>query len=330
VALRERAGFGEPEEGWDAPREGRDGWLFLRGDTNDALGQHTGRVVLDREQARRWRRVWRGRARLTRRIGAAHLQLVVPDKEAVYAELYAELLPPGAALALRRPVHRLLELAQRLGIDLVYPLDEMRAEHPAGPMFAKTDSHWTAIGAYVSYLRVCEVLEWRGVRVPVVTEDKFEWEDFEFAGDLGFKFSPPRLSTGVRARVHDPRARLIADNRVRVTGRRLVFESDRHAAPRIVVFGTSSVLRALPFLAETASRLVFVHTTSVVREVLVEERPDVVIVISAERLLVRPPADRGAGEMLAATAAQKTERGVLAPDRDLEEYGIAPLETAGS
>ncbi len=326
LRLRPPAKFVEPEVGWAIPEEGRDGWMFLRGDTNNALGQHTGRVVPDRGWERQWKRLWRRRARLMRDLGAAHVQLAVPDKETIYSDIYAEILPEGMELVPRRPIHRLLELAPRAGIDFIYPLEELRAVRKTWPVYAKTDSHWTAPSAYVAYRRICETLGRRGVRLPVVSEDEFDYEEFEFTGDLGAKFDPPRGGTGIRARVRDRRARLVADNRIRVTGRQLVFESERSEAPRIVVFGTSSVVGAVPFLSESASRLVWLHTAAVVEELLLEERPDVVIVVSAERVLLRPPVDRRAGEMLAEVVAQKVQDGVTAEEGDLQLLGVPPFE----
>jgi hypothetical protein len=319
---RRRARFAELE-GDVTALEGRDGWLFLSGDSNDVLGQHTGRVVPDRAWERHWRRLGRRRARLMRRIGAAHVQVAVPDKEAVYAEK----LPDSVVPVARRPVHRLLELAPRCGIELIYPVEELRAARRLGPVFARTDSHWTGPAAYIAYRLVCDALAARGTRLPALDDEDIDWVEFDLVGDLGVKLDTPRRSAGIRPHVRERRARLLHDNRIRVTGRRLVLESDRPEAPRLVVFGTSYAVAALPFLAESASRLVYLHTTAVVDDLLLEERPDAVLVVSAERGLVRPPVDRGAAEMLAQAAARKEEAGLFAPEDELEPLGMPRLES---
>src|SRR4051812_29033836 len=102
---------------------GRDGWLFLGGDSNDVIGQHTGAVEPDGLWEYRWRRIIAGRARLARGVEAEWIHLVIPDKEAVYAEK----LPAEIATVPRRPVQRLLGIAARMRAPIVYPIDELRA-----------------------------------------------------------------------------------------------------------------------------------------------------------------------------------------------------------
>ena len=295
----------EEPEGAIAPLRGRDGWLFLTGDSNDVLGQHTGAVIPDRRWERRWSRLLRGRARLARRRDLTYGHVIVPDKEAVYADL----LPPEIVPAPRRPVHRLLELGRRAGVEIAYPLDELVAERSWGPIFYPTDTHWTGRGAYVAYRDACQRLAARGVELRVVAEDEIEWVEDTKSGDLGSRLDPSPVGTGFRARLREQRARLIDDNRIYVTGRRLSTERADGEGPSCVIFGTSYAVYTLLFFAESFRRLVFVHTTSVDRETVREERPDVVLAISAERGIRRPPDDRRAHELLAATVERKRREG---------------------
>ena len=162
--------------------------------------------------------------------------MVVPDKEAVYADK----LPPHLVPAPRRPVHRLLEIAEAEGVEIIYPLAELRAGRtPKTPVYTPTDSHWNARGAYIAYRLICEHLRRRGIVLHAVDEQDVSWFENELVGDLGIKFEPPRGGTVALGRIRSPRARLVSDNQIRVTGRRLEFECDRDELPRCVVFGTS-------------------------------------------------------------------------------------------
>jgi hypothetical protein len=317
--VRRKVEFAEPET-TVAPLRGRDGWLFLTGDSNDVIAQHTGAFVPDRRWERRWSRQLRGRARLMRRLGATYVQLVVPDKEAVYADL----LPAEIVPAPRRPVHRLVELAAGAEVELVYPLAQLRAGRRSAPVFHPTDTHWTGRGAYIGYRAACDALGGRSAGLRVVGEDEIEWVDDTRAGDLGSKLDPPLRGTGARARL-DSRARTVDDNLIYVTGRRLVTERPGEHGPSCVIFGTSYAVFTLLFFAETFRRLVFVHSTSVDRETVRAERPDVVMAITAERGLRRPPDDRAAHDLLAEVVERKRRDGQLIDPRKVELHGQVRL-----
>ena len=318
--MRRRKHFEELERNVGAV-EGRDGWLFLSGDSNDVIGQHTGLYEPDREWNRDWSRILRRRRRLMRRLRAEWVCMVVPDKEAVYADK----LPPHLVPAPRRPVHRLLEIAEAEGVEIIYPLAELRAGRtPKTPVYTPTDSHWNARGAYIAYRLICEHLRRRGIVLHAVDEQDVSWFENELVGDLGIKFEPPRGGTVALGRIRSPRARLVSDNQIRVTGRRLEFECDRDELPRCVVFGTSYATWCLPLLAESFRRLSFVHTSSLDRRTLRAERPQVVITMTAERGLRRIPVDRRAAATLAAVEEQKRLDGVLAPPGELDDLGLPP------
>jgi hypothetical protein len=96
----------------------------------------------------------------------------------------------------------------------------------------------------------------------------------------------------LRARVHQVRARLVGDNRVRNHGREAEFACDAAPPGRCVVFGDSWAYAMMPFLAESFRRLVFRHRVNVVDDDLVEtERPDVVLTILTERFCTALPLD---------------------------------------
>jgi hypothetical protein len=77
-----------------------------------------------------------------------------------------------------------------------------------------------------------------------------------------------------------------------------------------VVFGQSSVGYMLIFLKESFRRLVFVHTTTMPREILERERPEVVLSYHAERFLVQVPDDSSALRQISETLRVKREWGI--------------------
>jgi hypothetical protein len=280
---------------------GSDGWLFLTGDSNDVLGQHTGAVRPGRAWRQGWSRLLTRRTDVVRRLGAEWVYLVAPDKESVYAEE----LPQDIELVDRRPVHDFLEVAGERDAAVLYPLAELQAAKSSGLVYFQTDTHWTALGCHVAYRLICDELARRGAELPVLAEDEIEWAETTGHGDLGSKLEPKVTGRGLGARVLTPRARLVSDNRVWGTGRVCTYESDRAGAPNGVIFGTCFASAALCFFKESFRRLVFVHTTSHDERLLSRERPDIVITLTSERGLRLVPEDRGAHRHLAKMAARK-------------------------
>lgn len=298
-------GGAEQASGGATARVGRDGWLFLARDSNDVIGQHTGAVRPGPEWRDGWHAVFADRVALMDRLGVRWAHLISPDKESVYADK----LPPEIVLVKRRPVHELLDVAGETGAPLLYPLAELEAAKPRGPVYHQTDSHWSALGCFVAYRLVCERLAREGAAIALVEEDELEWSRVVQAGDLGSKLDPAVAGEGIEARPRRRRSRRVSDNRVRGAGRTIVFEAKRPGTASCVLFGTSYAAAALFLFRESFSRLVYVNTTMVDRLVLDEHRPDVVIVLTSERGLIRVPPDGNAHERLGRAIERKRAAG---------------------
>jgi alginate O-acetyltransferase complex protein AlgJ len=280
---------------------GKQGWLYLRDDSNDIVGQHTGRVKMDEEQKAGWRQVLEGRIATSAGLGIPWSCAVVPDKESVYPEYLPDSIRPSG----HRPVHEFLEIAEMVGAPVVYALDRMLAAKEEREVYSRTDTHWNYRGAYVAYRMLCEDLLERGVGLELVEESDLEWVEATFDGDLGRKVRPEPL-TGpiIRARFKQPRGRLLFDNGVHNHGRVMWLEQER-PGPSCVLFGESFCDFLVPFLQQTFRRLVFVHTSMFVAGVLERERPDAVLSLPLERFLLRVPNDADAFVELEATARRK-------------------------
>jgi GT2 family glycosyltransferase len=312
------AGFGgspgvDDGPGWlcsfDSPDRGRvvsgrDGWLFLQEDRNDALGQHTGRVRFSPQDQESLATLLRERRAVAESHGCIWITAVVPDKEAVYAEF----LPSEVAPVARRPVHDFLEIARAEGAQAIYLLDDLLAAKAQGDLYMKTDTHWNHRGAFVAYRAVCRELSARGLNLEVVDPRSISWIEQPVQGDLGSKLYPeiaegkdvfPRLE----GQVHGV---LVYDNRVRNHGMVLIHEQrDRDDLPTCLVFGESFAPSLVNFLKESFGRVIFVHTSMLVAELIERERPDVVLSVPTERFLISVPDDAEALEMLAQAAREK-------------------------
>lgn len=307
----EESASAEGDAAWaaisDAEREsemvlhGSDGWLFLQRDRNDVLGQHTGSVRLGPDEKARWRRTLAGRVEAGERLGVLWSCLVAPDKESVYREhLPAEVEPVE-----RRPVHEFLEVAEEAGAPVAYALDWLERAKVGPGLYAKTDTHWNYRGSYVAYRAFCDLLSRQGLDLEVVGEERLRWWDEELEGDLGGKVLPePKLGAMTRVEVTDPQARLTFDSGVINHGWVVRFEKSA-GGRTCVLFGESFAYFLLPYLKETFERLVFVHTSMFIPEIVEREHADVVLSLPLERFLIRPPDDEDAFARLQETVARK-------------------------
>jgi hypothetical protein len=280
---------------------GRNGWLFLRADTNDIVGQQTGRVRLGPEGKARWRRTLKARIEATERLEIPWVCLVVPDKESVYPEHLPEAIEPVG----HRPVHEFLGVAAECGAPVAYALDWLEPAKANAELYATTDTHWNYRGAYIAYLALCDLLAKQGVDLDVVEQDRVRWSHVEFEGDLGSKVLPrPLKGRTVHGEVIGSESRLTFDNDVQNHGWVRRFEKPV-GSRTCLLFGESFSYHLLPFLNETFDRVVFVHTSMFIPEVVELEEADVVLSLPLERFLIRVPDERDAFEQLQATAARK-------------------------
>jgi alginate O-acetyltransferase complex protein AlgJ len=280
---------------------GRNGWLFLAGDSNDVLGQHTGRIRPGRVWELRWRLLFAYRKRLVRRIGATWIHCITPDKESVYAEE----LPPEIETVPRRPIHRLLDIAAKMGVRVLFPLEELRAARDQGMVYHQTDSHWTYLGAFIAYERICDELEAQGVPIERVPREAVVFTEISEEGDLGSKLDPPVEGRSTEAALPGARASLVYDSGIHLTGRVGIWERDLPDAATAVLFGTSYSTLSLLFLKETFRRIVFVHGNALDHKLIRRERPDVLITMPAERGVRFVPRDLFAHRRLRRIAARK-------------------------
>jgi hypothetical protein len=285
---------------------GRNGRLFVDNDTNEVVRQHTGELKLSGRQLRDWRVLLENRCAWLERRGTPYFFLVPPNAHSVYPEDLPEDVPSAG----RRPVHQLIEHVDAHSYArIIYPLEELLAAKPNELLYAKTDTHWTALGAWIAYRRLAAEV---GDAVPMHTvreEDLRHWQK-EIPGELGVKVDPPTASTRVWAAVERPLAHLVADNRV--INRGMILETECAEAPdtKCLVLGDSFAIGLHPFLASSFRRLVFVHMPTLDYEVVEQVAPDVVISVLNERFLISIPYDVGAPSTLD-LIRQKTEEGML-------------------
>jgi acetyltransferase AlgX (SGNH hydrolase-like protein) len=271
---------------------GRAGWLFLDNDSNAVVRQHAGERLFAPGSLDLWRRTLDMRESYCRSRRIAYAKMVAPDTHAIYPEYLPESLVPAPV----RPIHQLIEhLQARSGIPLVYPLAELQAAKSRGLVGHQTDSHWSSFGAFVAYRTLMQAL---GVVLPILVEDDVAFSERTGVGDLGTKLFEQAIGAYTHCSFKRPRARLVWSNGVSNRGNIALWESRDASLPVGLLCSDSYGYHLQPFLAESFSRMIAVHSPLMELELIERYRPDVVINVLAERFILVVPDDlRGEGAL---------------------------------
>lgn len=215
---------------------GSEGHLFLCGGSNDNLAMYRGELPLTHDWLERWRALVAERQLDASRLNCATCLLVIPDKLAVYHDLFPQDSMTSEA---SRPILRLLREAE---LPIIYPCGALCDARSQCETYLRTDSHLTAYGNRLIAGLTVEAL---GCPATLLDEIPREEVPYVMSGDLGQHFRPPIVEIN-RQLVAPSASKIVFDNWSEVSsvgghiGIRRVFRRDDARDPRtIVVFGDS-------------------------------------------------------------------------------------------
>jgi hypothetical protein len=213
---------------------GRHGHLFLYGGSNQNLANYLGAVPMASDWHDEWRELIGERLAQAQASRLTPCFLVVPDKLAVYPDLF----PAALASAGQRPIRRLIDDGS---LPLLYPSEQLARARAGGDIYMSTDTHLTLLGNRVLASVTLAALGCTAEPSWEVTESSEQ----VFAGDLGRHFNPPVVELAENAAISS-RAEMVHDNHATVSaagghiGTTRVFRSPDARDPRtLVVFGDS-------------------------------------------------------------------------------------------
>jgi len=281
---------------------GRDGWLFYDGRTDrggDPRANFQGRLPDDHE------RLFEGlQAQLehTRDWLAArdvgYLLVVVPDKWSIYPQYLPGSVGPGAA---RTSSDRFLDhLREHSDLEVLDLKPALREAAAAGPVYHRQDLHWNDAGALAAARAIARRLvpDLPGLAVPDPAWFRAEERkrpDGDLVEMLGLDGWLSETETRLLPR--DPGRVVLEDlprapefpnpNRYPIAA-----HGDDPSRPRLLMLRDSFGDALIPFLAPAFSESRFLWTSNFSRRdlgpVLDELRPDVVVELRAEKLMLDP------------------------------------------
>lgn len=263
---------------------GLGGYFFVGDGTNSWERQLSGELEPPEDWFDDWVSVLKGRQAEAARRGVILENLVVPEKQIIYADKRWAQATPAIG---KRPLALLLP---RLGPELRvrYPVLELRAARALGPTYHRHNSHWTPSGCcaaltpLLSHLDVA--VDWRELR--------FGYRRHSTAQDLTVHlFDPPPLEeTGLLERTGEV---YFDDATFAKTGRNRgstygVRNPQAPSPKRVIVFGDSYSFDAGLGAALSAifAQVVFIWAKRVDWAEVDAHGADIVICETAERFMV--------------------------------------------
>jgi alginate O-acetyltransferase complex protein AlgJ len=269
---------------------GKHGWLYYDGihaRDGDPITEYRGMLVETPYQLERWRWMFQDINDWLHEQNIRFLLVLVPAKELVYPEYMPDYLAPVGPSANAQVSSYLQKYGAFEMLDLTPVLQEARKEER---LYMKTDTHWNAYGAYVGYREIMQRLTaWYANLQPWPLTDFNVRKAPYFAGDLGQMMDLRRVMSEemvvvepTRPRRADPRK--IGDEALP----NVISEIDDPALPRAVVFRDSFTEDLLPYIAEHFRRALYIWGRQGVELApIVEEKPDLVLHVLADRILGR-------------------------------------------
>lgn len=264
---------------------GKNGYLFLAGDQNAVINQHTGDRPLKDRQLAKWKKVFTDRKRYFDKHGIKFYLQVIPDKHPVYSQY----LPDDIQLIKKRNIDLFLDNVEPVMQERInYPLDVILSASNMQQVYYKRDSHWTDRGAYISYLELMKIITNDFPNLSILQTPVFTTGTFQ--GDLARMAGLEAESTDFFNQAKF--ANTLFDNHVNNTGHIKIFSNSQAKNDlTLLLFGSSSTLYTLKFLTHDIKNIIFYWSGNFDFPAIQYFKPDLIINQIRERHLIRPADD---------------------------------------
>lgn len=266
--------------------KGKQGYLFLAGNQNAVIEQHTGKRILGEEKLARWNYLLRKRWRRLRQRRCKYFILVVPDKHYIYSQY----LPDGTMLAPHRNIDRLIQtLSRKICRHFSYPGEELRLASANEQVYYRKDTHWTDKGAYIAYRLLMELVSKDFPDTVIVQNPEYRLRPHQ--GDLARMIDLDHEES-YEIYVPDNELRPGFDNRIIGTGQVQVFHNNDVKNRQVaMIFGSSSTTMLMKFLKGSFNTVIFCWSPNFDYGLIDHFSPSLVISQIRERHLIRPADD---------------------------------------
>jgi hypothetical protein len=256
---------------------GREGWLFYADD--GAIEDYASKPPLTDAELEQWRSALQDISDWLGAQGIAYLFVISPDKHAIYQEYMPGTIRRAAVSRIDQLVSHLRQHSTVRVLDL---RPALLAAKEGERIYHRTDTHWNDRGAFIGYQHIVDALAEDVPALRSPARSAFEAREvrsagLDLAGMLGLTgvldeddLVLVRRRPGI-ARIIEP-----PQPNHRLMHPRIVTEAP-NGGPRAVVFMDSFGAGLVPFLSEDFSRVVYLWQNNMDPQVVLQERPQVVI-----------------------------------------------------
>jgi alginate O-acetyltransferase complex protein AlgJ len=275
---------------------GKQGWLYYDGEPGQNFIDIYYRSVkpFTVSELETWQTALEERQRWLAKHGISYLVVFIPNKETIYPEFL-----PDAVKKLRETT-RLDQLVDYLRCNSTLDVLDLREALLVGKkraqIYFRTDTHWNSLGAYIAYEQIINCLARRFPSLRVVPlnslhpSPSFQKTGGDLASMLGFVEELPEGMTikfdltGKSRKVNLPPE----DPEVPLEQQPFAMESQDPWLPRAVMFRDSFAEPLVPLLSEHFARIAYVWSHEIKTDLILKEKPNVVIEEFVERLISKP------------------------------------------
>ncbi|MEW6494937.1 MAG: hypothetical protein AB1589_20815 [Cyanobacteriota bacterium] len=274
---------------------GKEDWLFLRTDgAYNEMDYYRSTAPFTPEQLTNWQRTLEERNNRLASQGIRYILVIAPNKTTIYPEF----LPQSINRV--RQESRLDQLIAYLransNVKILDLRDSLRSAKAKGLLYARKDTHWNDLGAFVAYQEIIKRVAIWYPNLKASSRSDFELKVSYSNGDLinmvglsdivkdeNWELIPrtPRLANRIDSGIHNPDLPEFRQP--------FATELKNSNLPRAVMFRDSFAERLSPFLSEHFKRIVYLWQDFDL-EIVKKEQPDIVIHEMVERSLMSPMA----------------------------------------
>lgn len=264
--------------------KGKDEWLFLENDTNDSVGQYTGRVEIAFDERSAWKLHLATLENLSAAEGFSWSFLISPAKEYVLRDYYPY------EIARNNVPAQFLDMFDG-NRKIIYPIKILADNKELA--YWRGDTHWTDYGAYLAFKEVIKSFDLDLSEFE--RKNEIQYQIISAEGDLSEKLTPSKVFPNIKLASALRYKNMVYDNCVRYGGNIAIYENESPVSQStIVIFGSSSSYVLGHYLSLYFKRVVRVHSAaSVDLEILKLERPEYVLLQSNSRFLITAPESIG-------------------------------------
>ncbi|MBV5300649.1 MAG: polysaccharide pyruvyl transferase family protein [Methylococcales bacterium] len=284
---------------------GKDGWLFLCNDSNNAIGQYTGEVKISTTILENYKSHYQAIQAFYRSKNICYLLTIVPGKESLYSEFLPNTVVASRDLSVKDKFIATINTELDTNILDLYPL--LITNKSLGQLCYKNDSHWNYLGAMIASKHIINKLHEKFPNIPIFDEKKFTLINAdEGQCDLNEKIRlnyvggqfiendelmENNLAVCAVGVQYDNNAIEILEHPYKMLSKtrptRLFKHNKTSKLPRAIIVRDSYADWMIPFLTEYFSECLFIWARNVDNAVVESFKPDIIIEQVVDRFLAQ-------------------------------------------